>query len=384
MSFAGLKKVAAGLFNRDTRKTSFYRDLPDDFDHRTDARASVAREAQISPILIKELSEKFPELSGSIQQMTQSINEFSATGTTQQNGYYQFRSLYYQTNGLSNERITAALARIYPKQTLPGTIKSAAGDYSAADLSEILGQLRRDGVCRLKTKLPASFVAELQKNLKREASKNNGAGYNRVDDARTFYREPTLLECPELAQLSCDPLFYHVASQYLGLDPVLGFITAWISQPHANEGSTLSKSAQLFHVDMSNPSFLKVFIYLNDVNEKNGPHCLVPKTHREKPSALWHDGRISDAEMAEFYPESNWDYQIGEAGSIFFVDTKAFHKGVPLIEGERHLAQIYYIDTLFGEHVPLAAGTPKFRPDRFGAGIRDCSSRFLTRYALAQ
>jgi hypothetical protein len=93
-------------------------------------------------------------------------------------------------------------------------------------------------------------------------------------------------------------------------------------------------------------------------------------------------GRISDAEMAEFFPESNWEYQIGEAGSVFFVDTKAFHKGVPLIEGERHLAQIYYIDTLFGEHVPLAAGTPEFRPARFRVGIRDCSSRFLTRYAL--
>lgn len=384
MSFAALKKVAAGLFNRDARKSLVYRDLPDDFDHRTDAREQVAQEAQISPILIRELAEKFPALSGSVQQVAQSINEFSTTGITPQNGYYQFRSLYYQTKGLSNERITGELAKIYPKHTLPRAIKSVAGDYSAADVSAMLSQLRRDGVCRLKTKLPAAFVTELQENLKREASKNNGAGYNRVDDARTFYREPTLLECPELTQLSCDPLFYHVASQYLGTDPVLGFITAWISRPHANEGSTLSKSAQLFHVDMSNPSFLKVFVYLNDVHEKNGPHCLVPRTHKEKASALWRDGRISDLEMAEVYPESSWDYQIGAAGSVFFVDTKAFHKGVPLIEGERHLAQIYYVDTLFGEHVPLATGTPTFRPDRFGAGIQDCGSRFLTRYALGQ
>ena len=302
MSFAALKKVAAGLFNRDARKSLVYRDLPDHFDHRTDAREQVAQEAQISPILIRELAEKFPALSGSVQQVAQSINEFSTTGITPQNGYYQFRSLYYQTKGLSNERITGELAKIYPKHTLPRAIKSVAGDYSAADVSAMLSQLRRDGVCRLKTKLPAAFVTELQENLKREASKNNGAGYNRVDDARTFYREPTLLECPELIQLSCDPLFYHVANQYLGTDPVLGFITAWISRPHANEGSTLSKSAQLFHVDMSNPSFLKVFVYLNDVHENNGRHRLVPRTHKEKASALWRDGRISDLEMAEVYP----------------------------------------------------------------------------------
>jgi hypothetical protein len=185
-----------------------------------------------------------------------------------------------------------------------------------------------------------------------------------------------------MTQLSCDPLFYHVASQYLGVDPVLGFMTAWISRPHANEGDALSTSAQLFHVDMSNPSFLKVFLYLNDVHAKNGPHCLIPGTHREKVSALWRDGRISDSEMAEHYAESSWDYQIGEPGSVFFVDTKAFHKGVPLIEGERHLAQFYYIDTLFGEHLPLTDETSAISPDQFGAAIKDCSPRFLTRFAL--
>src|SRR5262249_19285766 len=150
-----------------------------------------------------------------------------------------------------------------------------------------------------------------------------------------------------IARLSSDPLFYYVASEYLNVAPVLGFITAWISRPHKNDDATLSKSAQLFHVDMSNPAFLKVFVYLNDVDEKNGPHCLVPGTQSQKPDSLWRDGRITDAEMQEQIPCEKWDFQIGEAGSVFFVDTKAFHKGVPLIEGERHLAQFYYVDTLF-------------------------------------
>lgn len=344
----------------------------------------MAKEVQICPVLLKKLSKRFPTLSGSIHVVAQSIDKFARTGITPQDGYYQFRHLYFQTKGISNDCITGELAKIYPKPPLPKAIRSIAGVFSAAEISEIAAELQRSGLYRLKTRLPAAFVIGLQENLKREATKNDGAGYNRVDEARTFYREPILFACPKLLQLACDPLFYHVASQYLGVQPVLNFLTAWISYPHANEKSVLSKSAQLFHSDMSNPSFLKVFIYLNDVDEKNGPHCLVPETHKEKASPLWRDGRFSDAEIAEYYPKARWDYEVGEAGSVFFVDTKAFHKGVPLIEGQRHLAQFYYVDTLFGEHEPVSAEMPAFSPDRFGPCIEDCSPRFLARYALGQ
>lgn len=384
MSFAALQKLTSGLWNRGARKTPFYRDLPDGFDHRKDAQGRVAKEAQIAPVLVTELSERYPALSGSVQLMVQNLNKFAQTGVTPQEGYYQFRYLYFQTKGVSNDRITGELAKIYPKPLLPKTVKSVAGEYTSAEISAIVAELQRNGVHRLKAKLPSALVGDLQESLKREAAKNNGAGYHRLDDARTVYRESTLLACSEMTQLSCDPLFYHVASQYLGVEPVLGYLATSISRPHANEASMLSKSAQLFHVDMSNPSFLKVFVYLNDVDDKNGPHCIIPRTHKEKASALWRDGRISDAEMAEHYPESSWDYQIGEAGSVFLEDTKAFHKGVPLIEGERTMAQFYYIDTLFGEHVPLTAETPTFRPNRFGPGVQDCSPRFLTRCALGQ
>jgi hypothetical protein len=384
MKFAALQKMTFGLWNRACRTGYHSRDLLSGVDYRRDALETVAKEAKIAPVLTKNLGNKFPASSVSLRQVAQSINEFASTGVTPQDGYYQFRHLYFQTKGISNDHISCELAKIFPEPRMPQTMRSLLGDYVTAEISSIVAELKRHGVHRLNAKLPPTFVAALQQNLKREAAKNDGAGYDRINDARTLYREPTLLACPEVTQLACDPLFYHVASQYLGVAPVLGFVTAWISFPHANEGAVLSQSAQLFHVDMSNPSFLKVFIYLNDVHEKNGPHCLVPGTHREKASALWRDGRISDAEIAEHYPESSWDYQFGEAGSVFFVDTKAFHKGVPLIEGERHVAQFYYLDTLFGEHVPLAAGTRAFSPELFGPGIHDCSPRFLTRYALGQ
>jgi hypothetical protein len=383
MSFAGLEKITASIFKRAPRKTIVYRDLPAAFEHQQDAKARISEEANIAPILQKILAKRFPAQTDSIKNLIQNLRQFAADGVTPQEGYLQFRHLYFQTSGISNDQITGELAKIFPAPVLPKALQSALGNYSAADVSSIVAELKNNGVSRVKTKLPVGLLKSLRSSLDHEAGKNNGAGYRRENEARTWYREPTLLACPDLVGLAVDPLFYHVASQYLGVEPVLSYITAWISRPHPNDAATLSQSAQLFHTDMSNPSFLKVFIYLNDVDEKNGPHCLVPRTHKEKASELWRDGRIDDEEMATYYPRRTWDYQVGEAGSIFFVDTKAFHKGVPLIEGERHLAQFYYVDTLFGEHAPLSPEAPEFQPERFGPSIQDYGPRFLSRYALA-
>src|SRR5258708_11241714 len=315
--------------------------------------------------------------------MVENLKQFASAGVTSQEGYLQFRYLYFQTAGVSNDQITGELAKIFPSPVVPELVHSSLGQFSPTDVSSIVTDLKGNGVSRMKTKISADLLKALRESLDREAGKDNGAGYRRENEARTWYREPALLACKEVVQLAADPLFYHVASQYLGVESILSYITAWISRPHPNDAATLSQSAQLFHTDMSNPSFLKVFIYLNDVDERNGPHCLVPRTHKNKSTDFVRDGRIDDEEMATYHPRSTWDYQVGEAGSVFFVDTKAFHKGVPLIEGERHLAQFYYVDTLFGEHAPLSPESPRFEPSRFGPSILDYGPRFFSRSALA-
>jgi hypothetical protein len=383
MSFSALEKLTASFFKKSSHKDVAYRDLPPSLDHRRDATERIAKEAGIASPVQKTLAKRFPAHADLIKSMTQNLQQFASTGVTSQEGYLQFRSLYFQTVGVSNEQITGELGKIFPAPNVPETLSSSLGPFSSRDVSSIVADLKSNGVSRVKTKISAELLKRLRESLDREAGKNNGAGYRRENEARTWYREATLLACPELVQLAVDPLFYHVAGQYLGVEPVLSYITAWISRPHPNDTAILSQSAQLFHTDMSNPSFLKVFVYLNDVDERNGPHCLIPGTHRNKASELWRDGRIDDEEMAKYYPKSTWDFQVGKAGSVFFVDTKAFHKGMPLIEGERHLAQFYYVDTLFGEHAPVTPESPAFEPRRFGPSVQDYRPRFLSRYALA-
>ncbi|MBV8216640.1 MAG: phytanoyl-CoA dioxygenase family protein, partial [Verrucomicrobia bacterium] len=353
-------------------------------DPQSRAKQDIAREATGALLWKEKLANQFPDHAPVLESMFRNLQEFVATGETPLTGYWEFRYLYFQTAGVSNDEITSNLSRIFPPLRLPKTIQSSLGDYRATEVSGIVSELKKHGFARLKNRLSPDSVAVIRQSLEQTAANPAESGAHDGQDCRIFFREPTLLACPQLAQLAADPLFYHVVSQYLGVQPILSFLTAWISRRHLNDQETLSESAQLFHADMSNPAFLKIFIYLNNVTEKNGPHCLIPGTHRQKAQELWRDGRISNEDISKHYPESTWDYQTGEAGSVFFVDTKAFHKGVPVVEGERFLIQLYYVDTLFGEYFPLDPETPPFDANRFGPAINSYGPRFLSRYALGR
>jgi hypothetical protein len=382
MNFSGLEKIFARFQKKDSQAKVANSGEPKEAGHVLKAKEQLHREASAAPVWRDSLTKRYPDCSSVIESMYRHFLEFSATGVTGQQGYWDFRFLYFYSAGASNDEINSQVANFFPSPAVPKRITSSLGDHNAAELSTIVAELKDNGFYRFKTKLSSEWVTSVRENLSQAIANEEIVRTEHATESRIFFRESTLLACPELAQLAADPLFYYVASQYLAIEPVLGFLNSWISRPHSNDAETLSESAQMFHVDMSNPSFLKLFVYLNDVNDKNGPHCLVPKTHREKAPELWRDGRISDEEMSAHYPRSTWDYQTGDAGSVFLVDTKAFHKGAPLLEGERHLVQFYYVDTLFGEQFPLDSGTPAFKPARFGAHIDEYGPRFLSRFAL--
>lgn len=78
-----------------------------------------------------------------------------------------------------------------------------------------------------------------------------------------------------------DMNFFAIAQEYLACKPIHDLVLMWWSAPHSNKAS--SEAAQLYHFDMDHLKFLKFFIYLTDVDEHNGPHCYVRKSHIHKP-----------------------------------------------------------------------------------------------------
>ncbi len=118
----------------------------------------------------------------------------------------------------------------------------------------------------------------------------------------------------------------------------------WWSCP----GPANSEAAQLYHFDMDRPQFLKVFFYLTDVDADTGPHCYIKGSHRDRPAALWRDGRHDDTQVLESCGRDREVEVTGSEGSAFAVDTSGLHKGKPLVRGNRLVLQVEYTSALFG------------------------------------
>ena len=90
----------------------------------------------------------------------------------------------------------------------------------------------------------------------------------------------------------------------------------------------MKKNAQYYHYDCDYRKFLKIFIYLNDVDIDSGPHVYVEKTHKKKFFKHILAERINDDEINKIYGLSNQKVFTKQEGSIVIEDTFGLHKGI--------------------------------------------------------
>jgi hypothetical protein len=108
-----------------------------------------------------------------------------------------------------------------------------------------------------------------------------------------------------------------------------------------------SAAAQQFHFDLDRLRFVKLFVYLSDVDERTGPHVYVRGSHRLKPAHLRRDGRHADEVVEQAYP-GRAEPITGDRGSMFLADTLGLHKGLELVDGHRLVFQLEWATSLFG------------------------------------
>lgn len=162
-----------------------------------------------------------------------------------------------------------------------------------------------------------------------------------------WHSESDLAAVPELRSFASDPVLREIAARYLECTPVFDFATAWWSFP-SSTGTADSASAQLYHFDMDRIRWVKVFCYLTDVGEENGPHAFVAGSHKTIQQLVTHDGRYSDEEVFAHFPRSSEVRLTGAAGTVFLEDTVGFHKGVPVREGRRGVFEFEYSINHYG------------------------------------
>ena len=136
------------------------------------------------------------------------------------------------------------------------------------------------------------------------------------------------------------PLLLGVADEYLGCKSKIAGISSWKTKFVRNKAS----NAQQFHRDIDALKWLKVFIYLTDVNDWNGPHVYVKKTHKLNKFLSFR--RILDDEIVLSGLEEVC--LKGLKGTVIVADSFGLHKGLAPKEGHRAILQVTYCrDRLF-------------------------------------
>jgi hypothetical protein len=288
-----------------------------------------------------------------------------STNLCSQQSYYEMRALYRETRGAFNEEASQIYSLFRPKE-IPKPdhgillINEAKNKYQGIDQG--LQALHQEGIYKFPSSLSSesiSLISEYVMNAPELRSRNGEtiSGKQLLSErnfGRSRYEIPTegLLQLEAVQDIILDPSFLYLAQEYLGCNPILDNVSAWCSVPLGKLSTKekmyeLNSSAQKFHYDMDRIKFLKVFIYLDEVNNRNGPFTYVKTSHQDKPLLL-EDRRYEDEEIHSFYKSEKILEMCGDAGSIFACDTSGFHKGKPVESGFRIVFQLEYSISLFG------------------------------------
>lgn len=227
-------------------------------------------------------------------------------------------------------------------------------------LTEIMHSLTQDGIWQ-GFKLPQAIHSELldfAMNMPAYGNRDQKLGFN-IRDFEAAQQKAgfkfTLAsyfnsfdQCAALRQLAQDPVLNEVALRYIGPRAKhLGTNMWWSYADESLDLKERSKFAQLFHYDLDDYKFIKIFFYLTDVDEDSGPHVFVRGSHREKPLRhLYPMRRLDDADVERTYDRKDILTVIGQAGEGFVEDTFGIHKGAAPNSKSRLLVQLYYATSL--------------------------------------
>ena len=181
--------------------------------------------------------------------------------------------------------------------------------------------------------------------------KGNNAFFDQKNIKSVIYRynENDIINNEFVQEILADQKILKLIKEYFGKDPFFDLADMWWSTSFNQNPS--KEAAQWFHFDLDRMNWLKVFVYITDVKMTNGPHCYVEGSHKigGKPQSLLDRGyeRISDSDIRKYYKNSKIKYLTGLKGEIFIGNTKAWHKGVNLREGNRLILQLQFTDSFF-------------------------------------
>lgn len=197
-------------------------------------------------------------------------------------------------------------------------------------------------------------------------------GYFRISEAPSDchvapYPDAEVVRCPHLLSFANHPDILAAVEELFGCKPTLSQLSVWWSLP----GHIQPEEAEFFHRDVDEWHFIKLFVYLTDVDEGSGPHVFV-KGSPAIPKLL-PIKRYNDCDVQREFGLEKVVHFTGKAGTAFLENTFGLHKGQMPTTNKRLLFQAQY--SLF----PI--GIYKYSPSSRGIA-HSCLDPYVNRLYL--
>lgn len=264
---------------------------------------------------------------------------------------------YCKTNGLFQEVLFDFMNR-EPDQNYIVEGKSIFGNINEDEILKAANEVQRSGYSKIPFTLPTEKINELvswSKNLDYTIIDDSLNGkyfkskvdFENIQYAKASASEDDLKNNNLVMKICLDPFLVSVIQSVLGSKVDILHLAMWWS---FNIGKPSSEAAQYFHYDLDSLRWLKVFIYLTDVGPNNGPHIAIPGSHKlgGKNYKLLRKryNRVTDQEMSTEQSGEVVEFH-GKAGTIIIGDTRCWHKGKEVMEGNRLILQPTFAPSMF-------------------------------------
>jgi ectoine hydroxylase-related dioxygenase (phytanoyl-CoA dioxygenase family) len=323
-----------------------------------------------SPLATRTKELKGTPLAGTMEQMSR----FAARQS--------YRVYERSLNADSERRLDEHRPSLDPEQSKVMTGLETQG-YSIAPITEFLG----DGNGELWPSLTAErdrFIARVEDEMARRREKEEAKaakgkkrtkGLGKGDYIMRLLGkdQPALGNDDPWLRIGIADRVLDVVNAYFGLWSKLTYVDLWYTPP-AQSGVT-RVSSQRWHRDYNDAHLVKIFIYLDDVDEETGPLDYVPaSTPGGEYEDAWPWRPVSNDlyppadEFERRIPESAQISLTGPAGSMAFCNTSGFHRG-GYVTGSRPRVMAVYN---YSSPASLAALTLRnFTPDVSGDGLSE-------------
>lgn len=151
-----------------------------------------------------------------------------------------------------------------------------------------------------------------------------------------YFANDIVIHAPHVLKVANHPLVLAAVAGVLGAKPTISFMTAWWSLPARGE----AEHAELYHRDYDDLRFVKLFLYLTDVDVESGPHAFVRGSHKQ--DKILRRTRFSEDDVAAQFPPEDCLQIEGRAGTNFLENTFGLHRGIPPVSKPRLIFQVLY------------------------------------------